>query len=250
MKARDFFWNLINIFLGVLIVGSIFGVGAILRSSNAVTPSRTITVSGEGKVNIKPDLATASFAVVSQGEKPEVIATENTEKINKAIAFLKEKGIEEKDIKTTDYNLYPRYRWDEKLNDNKIIGYELRQTVSVKIRAIEKAGEIIGGLTAVGINEIHSLNFSVEDPVAQENEARLAAFAEARQKAEAMAAANGVSIARVINFSESSGGYPMPYYDRSFSLGKGGVSEAAVAPDIQVGEQEVAINVTVTYEIR
>lgn len=250
MKVKIVFWYLINVLIGVFIIGSLFGVGAIIRSSNAVTPSRTITVSGEGKVNMKPDLATASFAVVSQGEKPELIAQENTEKINRAIAFLEEKGIEDKDIKTTDYNLYPRYKWDEKTNDNKIIGYEIRQTVSVKIRDIEKAGEIIGGLTSVGINEIHSLNFTVEDPIAQENEARLDAFTEAREKADAMARANGVIIARVINFSESNGGYPIPYYSRSFDLGKGGMTEGAVAPDIQPGEQEITITVSVTYEIR
>ncbi len=240
------FWYLLNTVLVLVIIGGLFLIGAVMRASNAVVPSRTITVSGQGKVNISPDLATISFAVVSQGEKAEAVTKENTEKINRAIKFVKEQGVEEKDIKTTDYNLYPRYQWIEKTNENKIIGYELRQTVSVKMRDLEKVDEIVGGLTSVGINEIHSLTFTVEDPEAQKNQAREEAFSNARIKAAAMARSNGVRLARVINFSESGDGYPpIPiYYEKA--VGIGGDS----APDIQPGEQEVTVNVSVTYEIR
>ena len=88
----DMFWLLINGLIVVAMIGSIFGIGVLLRSSNAIIPSRTITVSGEGEVSVAPDLATIMFAVVSQGENPEAIQKVNTEKINKAIDFLKQQG--------------------------------------------------------------------------------------------------------------------------------------------------------------
>jgi len=88
------FWVLLDIALGIFIIGATFGVGAILRASNAVAPSRTITVSGEGKISVAPDLATAGFSVVTQGTDPAAIQKENSEKINKTVAFLKSKGIE------------------------------------------------------------------------------------------------------------------------------------------------------------
>ena len=242
------FWVLLDIALGIFIIGATFGVGAILRASNAVAPSRTITVSGEGKISVAPDLATAGFSVVTQGTDPAAIQKENSEKINKTVAFLKSKGIEAKDITTTNYNLYPRYKYNQEDGQSGIIGYELNQTVTVKLRDLEKVGEIVGGLTSAGVNQISQLSFSIEDPEASKNRARLDAFNQARSKAEAMAAANGVRIARVINFSESGGPYPIPYYERSYLAGKGG--DGAVAPDIQPGEQELNVQVTVTYEIK
>lgn len=248
-KLKKVFWYLLNGFLVIAIVFGILGAGFLWRANNAVVPSRTITVSGEGKISIKPDIASVSFAVVSQGENPKTISEENTQKINKALEYIRSQGVEEKDIKTSDYNLYPRYRWSELRGESLIVGYELRQTINIKLRDLERVGEIIGGLAGVGINEIHSLSFSVEDPEVQRNEARVAAFEQARVKAEAMAKASGVSIARVVNFSETSQGYPGPYYDRSLALGKGGDGES-FSPDIQPGEQEIAVQISVTYEIR
>ncbi len=249
-SAKSIMWKLVNVSLVVAIVFGLVGIQAIVRGSNAVNPSRTIMVSGEGKVSVAPDIATASFSVVSNGTDPAAIQTANTAKINKVIEYLKSKDIAEKDITTTGYNLYPRYQYDKISSQSNIIGYELSQTVTVKMRNLAKVGEVMGGLTAQGVNQISQLSFSVENPEAKQAEARAEAFDQARSKAESMARANGVRIARVITFSESNGGYPMPYYDRMYAVKAESGSAAPVAPDIQPGEQDINVTVNVTYEIK
>jgi hypothetical protein len=246
-NVKSIFWILINSCLVILLMFGLIGVGTLIRYNNAIVPSRTITVSGEGKTSIAPDLATITFSVVSQGDKPEEIQKANTTKINKAIAFVKEQGVKAEDIKTTGYNMYPRYKYDKDSGESSISGYELSQSVTVKIRALDKASIIVGGLTSTGINQIGSLEYSVENPEAQRARAREEAFANARQKAMEMSYANGVSLVRVINFSEQAGMYPTPYYGvMEAKSGMGG----AVTPDLQPGSEEVKIQVSVTYEIR
>ena len=245
--VKSTFWILINSCLVLVLLFGPIGVGTMLRYSNAIVPSRVITVTGEGKTSIAPDLATVTFSVVSQGAKPEEIQTTNTEKINKAVAFVKAQGVKPEDIKTTGYNLSPRYKYDKDSGESSISGYELSQTVTVKIRALDKAGEIVGGLTMTGINQIGSLQYSIENPEAQRARAREEAFASARQKARDMAGANGVHLVRVISFTEQpTGSYPPIYYGAMEAKGMGG----SVAPDLQPGSEEVNVSVSVTYEIR
>lgn len=245
--AKSTFWILINSCLVMLILVGLIGVGTIIRYSNAIVPSRVITVSGEGKTSIAPDLATITFSVVSQGTKPDDIAKANIEKINKATAFVKEQGVKAEDIQTAGYNLSPRYKYDKDSGESSISGYELSQSVTVKIRALDKAGAIVGGLTGVGINQIGGLTYSIEKPEAQRVRAREEAFANAREKAVQMADANGVRLVRVISFTEQpTGSYPPIYYGAMESKGMGG----APTPDFQAGSQDVTIDVSVTYEIR
>ena len=245
--AKSVFWVLLNSCLVLVLMFGLIGIGTMLRYANAIVPSRTITVVGEGKTSITPDLATLSFAVISQGTDPEAIQASNTEKINKAISFVKQQNIKAEDIKTTGYNLYPRYRYDQEKGESSISGYELSQTVTIKIRDLEKVSAIVGGLPATGINQISSLEYSIENPEEQRDRAREEAFANARAKARAMADANGVSLAGVVSFSESAIGGPIPpiYYAKEAVLGRGGD-----VPTIEPGSEEVKMEVSVTYEIR
>lgn len=229
-------------------MGGLIGVGTLLRFSNTIVSSRTITVSGEGKTSIAPDLATISFSVISQGSSAVDIQKINTTKINRAITFVKDHGIKDTDIKTTGYNLYPSYRYDKNNGQSSISGYEITQTVTVKIRDLSTIGTIIGGLPTAGINQIGSLNYSIENPEAQRAQARVQAFARARDKAREMAAENGVSLLRVLTFSEFTGGNPGPIFYAAME--KGMDSATAPAPNIETGSQEVTIDVSVTYEIR
>ena len=241
------FWTLINALLIIAITFGVVGTASVMRSSNAVIPSRTITVAGEGKISVAPDIATVSFAVVSQGTNPELIQQANTEKINKAIALVKAQGVTQKDITTTGYNLYPRYRYDKDNGESSISGYELNQTVTLKIRDLTKVSVILAGLPGAGVNNISSLTFSVDDPELMKRQAREEAFADAYSKARSMAKQNGVQIARVISFSESGDNYPIFYRDAV--MGKGG-GEGAPMPTIEPGSQDLTSRVSVTYEIR
>lgn len=249
-SARHWFWILVNSVLVVAILVGLVLSASIIRQSNAVIPSRTITVSAEGKAHVAPDIATLVFSVVSQGVNAESVQKENTSKINLAIEYLKKQGVEAKDIQTSNYNLYPRYKYNQTTSEQTIIGYELNQTVTVKVRDLEGAGALVGGLASAGVNQISSFDYSIEDPEALYNQARAEAFNQAFIKARAMADQVGVRIARVVTFYESvGGGYPMPYYYARAEAamdGKGGMN----APSLEPGQEEVSVNVSVTYEIR
>jgi len=234
-------------FLTLVIIYSFFW-GPIKKYNNSLMPIRTINVSAEGKVTVSPDIAKFSFSVVSEGANPKTLADNNIKKMNAAIDFIKSKGIDEKDIKTTEYNLSPRYEYNEKTRTSYITGYTLTQTVLVKIRDLSKVAETLGGLPPLGINQISSISFDVDDPEKYLSDARSQAFDKIKEKAKAMADKNGVKLGEIINFYEYQS---TPYYNDVKTLGMGGGVEAAPAlPQIQPGTQEVTIQVSVTYEIK
>lgn len=211
-------------------------------------PARhTIAVEGAGRVMIKPDIATISFSVVSEGINVPSLQEDNNQKINTAIALVKGFGIDAKDIQTAHYNLSPKYRYDQKTGKSSIDGYSLTQMVVVTVRVLDTAGKILGGLPGLGINEISGPNFSVEDQDAYLNNARAEAFAKARGKAQVLARMAGVRLGRIVTFSENQGGmYPQPMYLKTEAIGgdAGGVS-----PQIEPGSEEAQVRVNVTFEI-
>lgn len=239
----------IIIFLGFLILVVIYSLffGPAKKYGDSLMPAKTINVSAEGKVTVSPDIAKLSFSVVSEGANPKLLAENNNKKMNAAIDFVKSQGIEEKDIKTTEYNLSPRYEYDEKTKKTFISGYTLTQTVLVKVRDLNKVAEVLGGLPALGINQISSISFDIDEPEKYLSEARNQAFDKAKEKAKAMAEKNGVKLGRVINFYEYQS---IPYYQNMKALGMGGAEAAPTLPQIQPGSQEVTIQVSVTYEIK
>lgn len=234
-------------FLALVIIYSLcWGPGK--KFADSLMPVKTITVSAEGKVTVSPDIAKLSFSVVSQGINPKTLADNNNKKMNAAIDFAKSKGIEEKDIKTTDYNLSPRYEYDEKTKKTFISGYTLTQTILVKIRDLNKVAEILAGLPALGINQISSISFDIDDQEKYLSEARNQAFDKVKEKAMAMTEKNGVKLGQVINFYEYQ---PISYYPQTkAAMGMGREEAAPVLPQIQPGSQEVTVQVSVTYEIK
>lgn len=232
------------VFLMSIMTYSLFW-GPVKKISDSFFPARTITVLAEGKVVVAPDIAKISFSVVSEGVDPEKITDENNRKMNKAIDFVKSQGIDEKEIKTTQYNLQPRYVYDEKTRRSHISGYELTQTVLVKIHELEKVGKILTGLPELGINQIGSISFDIDDPEKYLIEARDQAFGKAKAKAAAMAEKNVVRLGKIINFGENHA-TPTPLYKRFGEI----EAAALTALSIQSGTQEVVVNVNITYEIR
>lgn len=248
--AKHWFWSLLNLTLVVAVLLGAVALKALYRYQGSLYPSRTINVSATGEAVAVPDIAQFSFSVVTEGESPEDVARENTLIMNAAIDFVKKQGVEDEDIKTSGYNLAPRYEYDRNRRQSFITGYTLTQTVSVKIRDFAKIGEILGALPGFGINQVSSLSFDIDDPDKLLNEAREEAFNKAREKAETMAEQNGVKIKRVVTFFESQGGYPpIPVY-REAAFGMGGDFATAPAPSVEPGSQELTVNVSVTYEIR
>lgn len=222
---------------------------AIWRYGSSLQPARSLAVSAEGEVLAIPDIAESSFSIVTQGKNPQELAENSNEKMAAVIEFLKSKGIDPKDIKTTAYNLYPDYQYDENIRRSFIVGYTLTQTVTVKIRDLGKAAEVVAGLTPLGINQIGGINFTIDDPENYLAEARGKAFEKARAKAKSIAAQSGARLGRVLNVNESSGGFPppIPYFKDARLEAAGG---AVSAPTIEPGSQEVKVQVTIVYELR
>ena len=215
--------------------------------SASFRPAKTITVSAEGKITVSPDIAKISFAVISEGADPITISQENIKKMNAAIDYIKSKGIEEKDIKTTQYSLSPKYEYDEKTKKTFISGYTLTQNVLIKVRDLAKVAEVVAGLPELGINRIDSISFEIDEPEKYLSEARNQAFEKAKKKAEEMALKNNVKLGEVIDFSEW---VPIRPYENLRTLEMGGAATPAALPQIQPGSEEITVQVSVTYEIK
>jgi uncharacterized protein YggE len=228
--------------------------------SESIQPSsyRSFSVSAEGKVVAIPDVAQFSFSVISQGGKDlAALQKDNTLKVNKAIAFVKSKGVDSKDIETQGYNVTPRYQYyacttgAEVCRPAEIVGYEVNQTVSVKIRNFDTTGDILSGVVTNGANTVTQLNFTVDDPTALQDNARNQAIKKAKDKASQVAAAGGFKVGRLLSIEE--GNY-VPYtraYDYAMPSAAGvSAKESAPAPTIEPGSQEITTNVTLRYEIK
>lgn len=234
----------------VVMVLAIYAVlwGPPAQLARALPPARTVVVSGTGKAVGIPDKATVSFSVVSSGSNPAKVQEQNTKTMNEVIAYLKEQAVEEKDIKTSGYNLSPKYSYNQETGKSDIYGYELNQTVTVTIGDLGKVGTIIGGLGQRGINQIGNLYFEVENKDELTAQAREEAFTKAKEKAKEMAKAAGVRLGRAISFSESGGGSPI-FYEKAMAYGVGG-GDSVPSPQIEPGSQEINVNVSVTYELK
>ncbi|MBC7836723.1 SIMPL domain-containing protein [Acetobacteraceae bacterium] len=244
-----------------LLVQTVAGFQNLRYIGSGVAPTNTINVSGYGESFAVPDIATFSFSVVSEKSTVAAAQADATAKINAVTQYLKDAGIEEKDIKTSNYSVNPQYDYITQVcvsgmpcrqGEQKLRGYEVRQTTTVKVRDTEKAGDLLAGVGSKGATEVSGLDFTFDDPDAVQAAARDEAIADAKQKAETLAKSLGVQLVRVVSFNES-GGYPgpIPYYAKDAAFGMGAENQTlASAPEISVGQNQVSSNVSVTYEIR
>lgn len=218
---------------------------------------RSFAVSGEGRVVAVPDVALFSFSVITEGgQNLADLQKDNTAKVNRAIDFVKSQSVSDKDIKTEQYNVSPRYEYSSCPRDGgicpppRIVGYTITQTVSVKIRDFEKIGEALAGVVTNGANSVTDITFTIDDQTVLENKARTEAIEKAKMKAEAVARAGDFRLGRLISLEE--GFYPpTPYY----AYGRGGAEtalakDAYAAPAIEPGSQDVMVTVTLRYEIK
>ncbi|OGZ61916.1 MAG: hypothetical protein A3H51_02870 [Candidatus Spechtbacteria bacterium RIFCSPLOWO2_02_FULL_38_8] len=250
-KIKDLLGVLGIVFLATLSVSAFLFVRFVGRTSSTATPS--FKVSAEGKVVAIPDVAEFTFGVVTEGGLSlGELQEENTEKINGAIDFLKESGVKDKDIKTQNYYVSPRYTYcmynfDEICPPEEITGYVITQDVEVKVRELAKAGELIAGIVEHGANSVSQLSFKVDDTAELEAEAREQAMQKARDKAEATAKAGNFRLGRLLSVSEN---FDSPIQPMYYDVKEGGMGGGGSSPSIEPGSQEVVINVTLEYQIK
>ena len=212
-------------------------------------PENQFSVSGEGRVFAPPNIAEISLGVVSERQPSAEAATrDNTEKMNRVIEAIKKAEVEAKDIKTTGYSLYPEYNYTQD-KGRELTGWNLSQTVRVKIRKLDSIGDVIARATAAGANQADSVSFTIDDEESLKKQARAEAVKQAKEKAEELADVAGLELGDVINVIENIYSYPpgpMPYYAKAEGMGGG---DADISPTIEPGQNEVVVSVTLVYEV-
>jgi hypothetical protein len=251
-ESKFWFWVLIDALLAALVIAVLGGgMPTLVRWSSSLPPARTITVTAEGKTTATPDLAEINFSVVSQGQNPQTLTSNNTDKMNAVLEFVSSQNIATSDIATTGYDLEPTYNYDKNTQRNYITGYTLTQTVTVKIHDLTNVANVLSGLAPLGVNQIGGVTFTFNDPDTFVAVAREDALNKAEIKAQQMAYQAGTSLGEVVNVSEN--GYfpqPGPVYNMAESSGMAAPQVAISTPNIQPGSQDVTDNVTITYALR
>lgn len=228
--------------LALAIVGIVVGLFArpalAQQAGNGGTP-RQVTVVGNGEVLGTPDTATVQVGVETQAATSQEALAQNSAQVQALIAKLKELGIAEKDIQTSNFSVSPTY------NDTgrEVTGYRVANSVSVTIRDLAKAGALLDEVVKLGANSIYGISFSVADTSALTAQARDKALAEAKAKAEQLARASGAALGQVLAINENVGAQP-PVMFRQAEM-----SDAAGNVPVQAGQQSISLQIQVTYEL-
>lgn len=210
-----------------------------------------LSISAEGKSTRKPDIATFSAGVTSQGDTAGAALAANSADMSRVIAALKRAGIAERDIQTSNLSLNPIFAPQRPQPDGsvvpaepKIVGYQANNSVSVRQRKLGEFGKVIDTLVAAGANQVNGPGFEMENPDPALDEARAEAMATARTRAALYARAAGLKVGRILSISESGGwAPPQPVMYR---MAKG---DAGMAAPVQAGELSLNVTVSVQFEL-
>mgnify|MGYP000638512663 CR=1 FL=1 len=246
---------LLVIFLAVVSIKELVSIKYVGKPDQYMN---TISVNGKGEAITIPDIATFSFSVTEKAKTVAEAQTKATEKTNAALAAVKAGGVAEKDIKTLSYSINPQYEYSGGCTQfgctpskQTLTGYEVSQTIEVKIRDLSKAGALFESIGTTGVQNVNGLAFSIDDIETVKAQAREDAIADAKVKAEKIAKDLGVRLVRITSYYDQSDN--MPYYDARVEMAQNmsiSAVKAPMAPTIPTGEQKVTSNVTITYEIR
>jgi uncharacterized protein len=207
-------------------------------------PEHTIAVMGSGKVTVVPDMATVNLGVVVERNTAKAARQAAAESMTKVVAALKALGIADKDIATTTVNLSPVYDYPTNATP-KIRGYQLQNMVQVTVRDLDKLGDVLDNSIVAGATSVDGISFDVADRTGAEKQAREAAVADAKAKADTLASGAGVHITGVSSMSESVS-TPV-WYERA--AGAPAMAADQAATPVMAGTTDVTITVSVTYLI-
>jgi uncharacterized protein YggE len=254
----------IRLILGTALVLLVFVVGAGLSgctSGGAVAQDikpvsvsvnnsqQGIWVNGEGKVTVTPDIATVSLGVSSQSPTVAQAQSQAAIAMDKVMTALTSNGVAKNDIKTQYFNIQQMTRYDNNTQQSVVTGYMVSNTVTAKIRVVEKTGSIIDAVAVAGgdFTRINGVGFSVEKPEQYYSQARELAIRDARAKADQLAKLAGVTLGGATSISENTVSNPVPYpapVMRSQAAGMG--STTSISP----GETDITLSVQIAYAIK
>ena len=221
---------------------------AINFSTTTQSRGEPMIVTGEGKATAIPDIAKVSAGIEVNGQTLKQVQNDANQKSQNLVSAIKKLGIEDRDIKTTSYNIYPQQ--DYQANPPKITGYQVSISYEVTVRNLDKINDILTAVTANGANLVGGVNFDLSDAAKNKamDMARADAVTKAKQNAESLSKNAGVTLGKIINVTEStSNNFPRPIMMDSKIGGLGG---APAAPNIQPGSTEIDLIVSLSYEVR
>lgn len=212
------------------------------------TQQAQITVSGESERFVAPDTASVSFTLTRKDTNLNRARESVDDRIKNILRSLKSDGIEEKDIKTTNFSVRPEYNYTQRRQV--FDGYRVNQTLELTIRDIDAASVVLGKIGALEVDNVSSLRFYVEDDEEIRDELREEAIDDAKDKARALARDLGVELVEIVDFSEGGGGkyFPEPHF-RSLEFAESEDQALSSPASIPTGENEYSANVSITYRI-
>ena len=243
-----------------LVMLSVFLIAITKQVKNTSATTNTISFSGEGKVFAVPDIAAISFSILTEAETSKEAQDSNSAKSKQVVDFIKSQNIEDKDIKTTGYNVYPQYSYPQPCavgmsyperpfpcpdNEQKVTGYQVNQSFEVKIRDLEKVSAVLDGLVSAGANQVNNLGFKVDKEEELKEQARELAIEDAKEKASTLKKQLGIRLGKIVNYNEG-GYYPIYFSETKAMDGRSGDD----GPSVPTGENEIVVNVTITYQIK
>lgn len=218
-----------------------------LASAADSTKTPRIVVTGEGEAAIAPDLAVLSLSVMREAKTARTALDANNDAMAAVIAALKGFDIADRDLQTAGIQINPRYNYTPKPDgsqDAELVAYQVTNTLSVRVRDIDKTGEILDKAVSLGVNQGGGISFTNEDPAAAVTEARKKAVADAIAKAKTLAEAAGVSVGRVLEITDQAiAPSPMPISAKGFDMARASVP-------VQAGENAYNVQVNVTFELK
>lgn len=211
------------------------------------TPTPRIIVTGEGQATTPPDLALLSLAVMREAKTARAALDANNDAMAAVIAAMKAAGIKDRDLQTSGIQISPRYNFTNRADGSQeaeLVAYQVTNTLSVRVRDLDKTGEIIDKAVSLGVNQGGGITFTNDDPATTVTAARKKAVTDAIAKAKTLAEAAGVNLGRVLEISDQSfTSPPMPINAKAFDAARSAVP-------VQAGENAYSVQVTVTFELK
>lgn len=228
--------------------------------------SAMLSLTAEGRSNRVPDLAMFSAGVVTHGVTASEALGANSRQMDRVVATLKRSGVADRDIQTSAISLSPRWNNPEAeaqriaretrqpyvppTEPPRIIGYEARNSLRVRVRKLGEMGKIIDALIEAGTNEVNGPSFTLDDQNAALDEARVEAVATGKRRAELYARAAGMRVVRLLSMSEGGGYYPVQQIVVTGSrMSAPGAPPPPPPPPVAVGELTLGISLSMQFEI-
>jgi len=240
--------KLLVVALALVLFATPVALGGQVKAQDDFPTQRTITVTGYGVAYGAPDVVRVGLGVEAVNEDILTAVNDGSDRMNAVLQALQDAGVAAEDIRTEYYSIYQDYGYGTPMEggEQPVPRYRVSTTVTVTVRDTDNVAELVSAAVAAGANIVNYVQFDISDRSALESEARNDAIADARSRADQIAATLGVTVGEPLRIVEGFNQYPMP----EFFGGGGGAGAAGSVPPISQGQLSVSMAVTITYAVQ